>query len=616
MTLRLAVLAAALAGCAAIERPPAVVEVNDNRVPAGMSAPGLLSARLLLEEGTWFPDDSAGASLVVAAFAERGGAPRIPGPLLRVTEGAEVRMQVENRLALPVVVHGLHARPGRDSLVIPAGATRHVRFVAGEPGTYYYWASTNGHTIDDRQDYDSQLAGAFIVDPAGPPPSDRIFVIGGWFKDADTTARPRLPIRDVMTINGRAWPHTERITAALGDSVTWRVINTNLNAHPMHLHGTYFLVGGRGDWARDTVYDEADQRRVVTELMLPGTTMTMRWAPQKPGNWLFHCHFAFHVSPFTSLTRTLAGDTLGHGDHTAQLGMAGMVLGITVPAPASYAGASAGTAPRAIRLLVQSRPAVFGAATGFGYVVQDGDAEPAHDSIPMPGSPLILERGRPVRITVVNRLAEPTAVHWHGIELSSWSDGVPGWSGVGSQVMPPIAPGDSFVATFTPPRAGTFIYHAHANELVQLAQGLYGALLVMEPGERPDPRREATVIVSLDGPSQANAGGWVNGSPTPAPIVVPPGRPFKLRLISINADARVHFRLLHDSTLQSWRPVAVDGADLPPGQAVPRPADWLTGPGMTQDVMVELQRGERLDLEVSAPHAAAPWTIIQPVVAR
>ncbi len=41
-------------------------------------------------------------------------------------------------------------------------------------------------------------------------------------------------------------------------------------------------------------------------------------------------------------------------------------------------------------------------------------------------------------------------------------------------------PGDSFVAEFVPPRAGTFIYHTHANEQLQMGSGLYGALVVVD----------------------------------------------------------------------------------------------------------------------------------------
>ena len=48
---------------------------------------------------------------------------------------------------------------------------------------------------------------------------------------------------------------------------------------------------------------------------------------------------------------------------------------------------------------------------------------------PVPGPVLVLTRGEPVEITLVNRMTEPTAIHWHGIELESYDDGVPGWGG-------------------------------------------------------------------------------------------------------------------------------------------------------------------------------------------
>ena len=66
----------------------------------------------------------------------------------------------------------------------------------------------------------------------------------------------------------------------------------------------------------------------------------------------------------------------------------------------------------------------------------------------------MLQRGEPVEITVVNRLAEPTAIHWHGIELDSYYDGVHGWSGIGKRITPLIEPGGTFPVRFTPPRTG------------------------------------------------------------------------------------------------------------------------------------------------------------------
>ena len=54
---------------------------------------------------------------------------------------------------------------------------------------------------------DSQLTGAFIVDPAGaPPPPDRIFILGGWAERRLTNGDPDFN-RFFGTINGRPWPH-------------------------------------------------------------------------------------------------------------------------------------------------------------------------------------------------------------------------------------------------------------------------------------------------------------------------------------------------------------------------------------------------------------------------
>ena len=111
----------------------------------------------------------------------------------------------------------------------------------------------------------------------------------------------------------------------------------------------------------------------------------------------------------------------------------------------------------------------------------------------------MLRRDEPVEITLVNRLAEPTAIHWHGIELDSYYDGVHGFSGLGRQVTPMIEPGGQFVVRFTPPRAGTFIYHTHLHDYRQLSSGLYGPIVVSNPGETFDPATDHVVVIGRSG---------------------------------------------------------------------------------------------------------------------
>jgi FtsP/CotA-like multicopper oxidase with cupredoxin domain len=248
-------------------------------------------------------------------------------------------------------------------------------------------------------------------------------------------------------------------------------------------------------------------------------------------------------------------------------------------------------------------------------VLQEGSAEPAPDSIQIPGPPLILRRGEPVCITVVNHLAEPTAVHWHGIELESYADGVPSWRGAGSRLAPAIAPNDSFTAEFTPPRAGTFIYHTHFVETRQMGLGLYGPLIVVEPGFRFDPDTERIVVVGLAGPTDGadTLRGLINGRIVPEPLEVVAGRTYRFRLINIDADHRILFSLMSGDSLLAWRPVAKDGADLPPAQMAERPARLQTGPGETADFDVNADHPGEMQMEIAAPYTSRSWKTPLPI---
>jgi hypothetical protein len=144
----------------------------------------------------------------------------------------------------------------------------------------------------------------------------------------------------------------------------------------------------------------------------------------------------------------------------------------------------------------------------------------------------VLTRGQPVEITVLNKLPEPTSVHWHGIELESYYDGIAGWSGTPGHIAPMIEPGASFVARFTPPRAGTFIYHTHLDDIRQLSSGLYRPLIVLEPGQSFDPARDRVMLISVKGPSD-NTPILFNGDTNPGPIELKQGARYRFRFINI-----------------------------------------------------------------------------------
>jgi FtsP/CotA-like multicopper oxidase with cupredoxin domain len=89
-----------------------------------------------------------------------------------------------------------------------------------------------------------------------------------------------------------------------------------------------------------------------------------------------------------------------------------------------------------------------------------------------PGPTLEAVEGERVRIYVTNRLPEHTSIHWHGLLLPAGMDGVSGLT------QPPIPPGETWVYEFDLRNHGTFLYHPHADELLQVATGLMGMFIV------------------------------------------------------------------------------------------------------------------------------------------
>jgi SAM-dependent methyltransferase len=124
------------------------------------------------------------------------------------------------------------------------------------------------------------------VDPPGIATTDRVFVIGVWYKEVPFRAGGP----QVATINGNSWPSTERFTFNVGETVRWRWLNLSVTEHAMHLHGFYFHLDGAGDGERFTSNNNAAERPlIVTRFMGTGQTFDMTWVPQRAGRWLFHC---------------------------------------------------------------------------------------------------------------------------------------------------------------------------------------------------------------------------------------------------------------------------------------------------------------------------------------
>ncbi len=584
------------------DEPVPIAQPNDNRTPAGRRSAGTLTLSLDLTRTRWQPEGTTGATIPILAFAESGKTPTIPGPLLRVTEGTEVRIRLHNRLDRLATIHGLHDHDGRaDSVQLAAGESRVVSFRATSPGTQFYWArTTTGGRLIGRNE-DSQLVGGFIVDPRGAAKQrgERTMVITAFDDTVKTTGHPSDHFQ-VFALNGRSWPGTERLQLTQGDTLHWQVLNASDHFHPMHLHGFFFTVESRGSALRDTIYAAADRRQAVTESMLPASGMSLSWIADRPGNWLFHCHLIAHIDaslrPAGAAAPAPAEQSAMHS-HMDDA-MAGLVLALSIRGRRAASPGSTDVVPlRRLRLFVTERDDASGTPAAMSYILQEGSAPPAPDSTLRPGTTLMLRQREPTEIVVTNLTRRTTAVHWHGIELESYYDGIGGWSGGPARRAPMLAPGDSFAVRMTPPRPGTYIYHTHAEEMRQLSSGLFGALIVLPAGVTEPDSSERLLMLSDAGP-ETPASSAVTARDTLS-YGLSAGVAHRLRMVSIPGVTLLRVRLLRDSTLQTWRPIAKDGADLPASRTVEVPAEVLFGPGETMDVEILRRAPERLILEVT-----------------
>ena len=622
----LAALATALGGhapppvvCAKLPTPPVVAAANDNQVRAGKLEGGVLTVRLVAQPAAWRPDGPTGCALSVNAFAEEGKPARVPGPLIRVRAGTEVRVVLRNSLATALWVLGLQDQSNGvlDSTQVAPGATHEFRVVPHKPGAWYYWAGSSGSSLP-ASNADGQLAGAFIVDSATADPTtqpnDRVMVLTRW----NTTGTGSNKGFQINAFNGLSWPNTERLSYTVGDSVRWQVINATNMVHEMHLHGFFFRMDAKG-YAVDT----AGARPVgglggmrVTVVLRPGEWVAMSWSPERAGNWLWHCHLTSHMSGAQRLDRLAdaganghehpGGSSRDHADHD----MGGLVMGVEVrPAAGRTAALPAPPArARSIDLYANRRANRFGNREGNGFVMQEGSLPPAEDSIRIPGTPLILTRGEPVRITVHNRLTIPLSVHWHGLELDSYFDGVGGFSGAGRQIAPMIAPKDSFVVRFTPPRAGSFMYHVHGESGEELASGLYGPLVVVDSGKPFDPTVDRVFMLADGGPGE-NPPVFINGSASPDTLQLTVGKAYRFRLLYLSANDVLQTALLSSGGPVPVRLLAFDGYAVPTARPLPpRPFNQPAGPGHTVDIEVTFDApgdyrftGQRIGRDTGSP---------------
>jgi FtsP/CotA-like multicopper oxidase with cupredoxin domain len=218
----------------------------------------------------------------------------------------------------------------------------------------------------------------------------------------------------------------------------------------------------------------------------------------------------------------------------------------------------------------------------------------------IPGPTIRATAGTTLAVEVINRLEEPTTVHWHGLRVDNAMDGVPGVT------QDPIQPGGRFTYRLQLIESGTFWYHPHLNAGEQLERGLKGVLIVDPPEKLPWSqdlvwllddwrlRRDGTIDSRFNTPHDLmHDGRWgnaatVNGKWKPE-VFVRPGERIRLRLIN-GANARV-FLPRFDGLKATV--IAVDGRPV----SAPFPlAAFVLAPG------------NRIDLDITIPATAAGRT--------
>jgi FtsP/CotA-like multicopper oxidase with cupredoxin domain len=203
-----------------------------------------------------------------------------------------------------------------------------------------------------------------------------------------------------------------------------------------------------------------------------------------------------------------------------------------------------------------------------------------------PGPTIEAVEGDRVRILVTNKLPEHTTIHWHGIFLPNGMDGVGGLN------QPHIKPGETYVYEFTLRQHGTFMYHPHADEMLQMAVGMMG-FFIIHPKEPEDPPIDRDFAIMLHtwavhpGTYRPDPAVMLDFNmfsfnsrvfPGTDPLIVKTGDRVRIRLANLSMDEHpIH---IHGHSM--WV-TATDGGKIPPSARWPE-TTILVPVGATRDV--------------------------------
>ncbi len=226
---------------------------------------------------------------------------RVHGPVIEAVEGDHVRIYVTNRLDVATSVHwhGILLPNGMDGVAgltqrnIEPGETFLYEFTLRQHGTFMY----HSHH-DEMTQMAMGMMGMFVVHPRTPPTDaperDFVYLIGTWALEPGSYRVDPNEMSDfnVLTLNGKVFPATSPMVVRTGQRVRIRIGNLSaMDHHPMHIHGHKFAVV-----ATDGGEVPASARHPETTVLVPtGSTRTVDFVADAPGDWAFHCHMTHHV---------------------------------------------------------------------------------------------------------------------------------------------------------------------------------------------------------------------------------------------------------------------------------------------------------------------------------
>ena len=284
---------------------------------------------------------------------------QVHGPVIEAVEGDRVRIYVTNRLPAATTVHwhGLRVPNGMDGvggltqMPIAPGETFKYEFTLQQAGTLMY----HSHH-DEMTQMALGMTGMFIVHPRRPRHTvdrDYVLMLHEWRIDPGAQRPNPLEMTDfnILTMNAKAFPATAPLLAKTGERVRIRFGNLSaMDHHPIHLHGHRF-------WITETdggAIPESARWPETTVLVPTGSTRTIEFVADNPGDWPLHCHMTHHLM-----------NQMGHG----------------VP---SMLGVEAGTVDERIRKVVP----------GYMTMGQNGMGDMGAMDMPVPRNSVSMVAGR------------------------------------------------------------------------------------------------------------------------------------------------------------------------------------------------------------------------------